>query len=81
MSSDLDQLLENGYFVLKNIIPSDFIDELTSISNKLLDEQSDQEMDEQKSTGSMIHISDDPFFANLISYKKCFRKTEKKWDI
>ena len=50
MSSDLDQLLENGYFVLKNIIPSDFIDELTSISNKLLDEQSDQEMDEQKST-------------------------------
>ena len=67
MSSDLDQLLEYGYFVLKNIIPSDLIDELTSITNKLLDEQSDQEIDEQKSTGSMIHIFEDPFFANLIS--------------
>ena len=77
MSSDLDQLLEYGYFVLKNIIPSDLIDELTSITNKLLDEQSDQEIDEQKSTGSMIHISEDPFFANLISYKNVLDKLKR----
>ena len=69
MSKEIDQLLEKGYLVLKKIIPLNFIDELILITNNLLNEQSDQERDEQKSTGSMINISKDPFFADLISYK------------
>ena len=77
MYNEIDQLLEKGYLVLKKIIPLNFIDELILITNKLLNEQSDQERDKQKSTGSMINISKDPFFADLISYKTVLETLKK----
>ena len=80
MSKEIDQLIEKGYLVLKKIIPLNFIDELILITNNLLNEQSDQERDEQKSTGSMINLSKDPFFADLISYKTVL-ETLKKFGI
>src|SRR3712207_6453159 len=44
------------------------LDELRTVTGRLLDEQSEEGKRRQRTTGSMIPVTRDPFFARLIAW-------------
>jgi hypothetical protein len=64
------QLIRDGYCLIENVLEDDMLDRLHKVSNGLLDNQSEAARAEQTSTGSMISVQADPFFAELVSYPR-----------
>ena len=62
------QLIEDGYCVCEQVLTPEMLEEVRNMSNKLLEAQSAEHFEEQRSTGSMISVYDDPFFAQLVAY-------------
>lgn len=63
------QLIEKGYCVFDQVLTSDMLARVVAASNGLLDAQDASHFEAQKSTGSLISVYDDPFFAELIAWQ------------
>ena len=63
-----DQLLRDGFCVCEQVLRPGMLERVRTVSDRLLDAQSQSHFTEQKSTGSMISVFDDVFFAELVSY-------------
>ena len=62
------QLIRDGYCVFEQVLMPEMLARVRGASDGLIDAQSADHFDEQKSTGSMISVYDDPFFADLVAY-------------
>ncbi|NKB71369.1 MAG: phytanoyl-CoA dioxygenase [Candidatus Latescibacteria bacterium] len=63
------QLLQEGFCVFESILDAAMLARVTQASNQLLDAQEAAHFEQQKSTGSLICIYDDPFFAELVGWQ------------
>ena len=61
-----DQLIQDGYCRLGSILENDMLDRLRTVTDRLLDDQSAA----QRSTGSMISVTEDALFAELVAYPR-----------
>ena len=62
-----EQLLSDGYCVLEQILSPEMLDRVRVASDDLIAAQPAEHF--YKSTGSMISVYDDPFFAELVAYQ------------
>ena len=62
------QLIRDGYCVFEQVLTPEMLARVRDASDGLLAAQSAEHFDDQKSTGSMISVYDDPFFADLVAY-------------
>ncbi len=60
------QLLRDGFCLFEGILDCDLLKQTRKISDALLDGQPPEHFEQQKSTGSMISVFDDPAFAELV---------------
>ena len=65
-----DKLVQDGYCRLGGVLESDMLDRLCTVTDRLLDEQSEDQHAAQRSTGSMISVTDDALFAELVAYPR-----------
>ena len=63
-----DQLLRDGFCVIEQVLKPTMLERVRNVSDRLLDAQPASHFAEQKSTGSMISVFDDLFFAELVAY-------------
>jgi len=66
-SAERQQLERDGFCVFDDVIDADLLQRTREISDGLLDAQSADHFQKQKSTGSLISVYDDPAFADLIA--------------
>ncbi len=67
---DADQrrkLLRDGFCLFEQVLDGRLLDRTRTIADALLDRQPPEHFEQQKSTGSMISVYDDPAFAELVS--------------
>ncbi len=62
------QLIRDGYCVFEQVLSPEMLARVRAASDGLLAAQSAEHFDKQKSTGSMVSVYDDPFFADLVAY-------------
>ena len=70
MSSKREQLIQDGFCVFKNVLTPEMVGRTNEASNRLLDAQDAEYFEAQKSTGSLISIYQDDFFAELVTWPK-----------
>ena len=70
MSSKREQLIQDGFCVFENVLTSEMVERTNEASNRLLDAQDAEYFEAQKSTGSLISIYHDDFFAELVTWPK-----------
>ena len=70
MPSKREQLIQDGYCVFENILTPEMVERTNAASNRLLDAQDAEYFEAQKSTGSLISIYNDDFFAELVTWPK-----------
>jgi hypothetical protein len=63
-----EQLITDGFCLAENVLDPDMLSRLQQTTNQLLDAQSDEKYDEQRSTGSMVDVGSHPIFAELVVY-------------
>ncbi len=63
------QLLRDGYCVLERILTPEMLVRVLDASEGLIAAQPAEHFERYKSTGSMISVYDDPFFAELVAYQ------------
>ena len=63
-----DQLLRDGFCVFEQVLQPDMLERVRTASDRLLDAQPASHFTQQKSTGSMISVFDELFFAELVAY-------------
>lgn len=61
-----DQLLNDGYCLIPNVLSPDMLAALRAVTDRLIDAQSNQHRERFRAQGSMIRMSDDAFFADVI---------------
>jgi len=64
-----EQLVEEGYCVVESVLDAEMLEAVRAASNALLDAQDPDHFEKQKSTGSLICVYDDPWFAELIAWQ------------
>ena len=64
-----EKLLRDGYCVLEQILSPEMLERVRVASDDLIAAQPAEHFDRYKSTGSMISVYDDPFFAELVAYQ------------
>jgi len=64
------QYIENGFCVLENILPDDYLGNIKRLCSEYLENVSDEHRKKQVSTGSLIDVSEIPELAELITYPK-----------
>lgn len=70
------QLLEDGYCLVPQVLSPDFVQELRNVTDRLIDEMTEEESRQQRSTGSMIPVVKDPVLARLIAHPPALRMVE-----
>ncbi|MAF09855.1 phytanoyl-CoA dioxygenase [Candidatus Poribacteria bacterium] len=66
-------LLEQGYCVAHDVLDSAMLRRVTHACDAALDALPPEHRQAQRSTGSMISVYDDPFFAELVSHPPALR--------
>ncbi len=64
-----NQLIRDGYCVFEQILDAEMLNRVRATSDNLLAAQDAEHFAAQKSTGSMVSVYDDPFFAELVAYQ------------
>jgi hypothetical protein len=64
-----EQLIEDGFCVFESILDADMIVRTTDASERLLNAQDAEHFEQQRSTGSLICVWNDPFFSELIGWQ------------
>jgi len=70
MSTERQQLERDGFCVFDNVLDDELLQRTRQASDRLLGAQSDEHFETQKSTGSLVSVYDDPFFAELVAAPK-----------
>ena len=70
MYSKREQLIQDGFCVFENVLTPEMVKRTNAVSNRLLDAQDAEYFEAQKSTGSLISIYNDDFFAELVTWPK-----------
>ena len=60
------ELFEKGYVKISNLIDKDLLTKTNNLTTNLVNQQSEEDKKKQVSTGSMISVSNDESFLNLI---------------
>ena len=68
-----DQLINDGYCVVEHVLKEAMLSQLRSVTDELLDAQTDDERDAHRSSGSMISVYKHSFFAELVVYPEALR--------
>ncbi len=66
-SAERQQLERDGFCVFDNVIDDGLLGRTREMSDRLLDAQKPEHFQQQKSTGSLVCVYDDPGFAELIA--------------
>lgn len=61
------QLDEEGYCVVPNVLPGDLLDRLREVTSRILAALPKEHEQDNRSTGSMVTVYEDPIFAELIA--------------
>ncbi len=67
------QLDREGFCVFETILDGQMLSRVRQASDRLLDVQDETHFRDQKSTGSLISVYDDPFFAELASFPNALK--------
>lgn len=71
------QMLErDGFCVFDDVLDADLLQRTRQVSDRLLDALPAEHFDKQKSTGSMVSVTEDPFFAELVAAPGALRALE-----
>lgn len=65
-----DQLIRDGYCRIAGVLEPEMLDRLRAVTDRLLDDQGEEHQAAQRSTGSMISVTDDALFAELVAYPR-----------
>jgi hypothetical protein len=68
--SHAEKLDRDGFCVFENIIEEPMLRQLRAITNALLDKKDEEHFKAWRSPGSMISLTEDPFFLDLIAHPK-----------
>ena len=68
-----DQLIADGYCVIKNVLKEEMLNRLRTVTDELLDAQTEDERDAYRSSGSMISVYMHPLFAELVVYPRALQ--------
>ena len=60
------KLLRDGFCLFERVLDCELLDQTRTIADALLDRQPPEHFEQQKSTGSMVSVYDDPAFAELV---------------
>ena len=63
------QMAEDGYCLIPNVLDQAFMCQLINVTTNVVAAISSAHREERKSTGSLVHIDADPFYAQLIAYE------------
>ncbi|MDA0336497.1 MAG: phytanoyl-CoA dioxygenase family protein [bacterium] len=66
-STERQQLERDGFCVFDSVLDDDLLRRTREASDRLLEAQSAEHFAIQKSTGSLVPVTDDPFFAELVA--------------
>ncbi|MBT6148528.1 MAG: hypothetical protein HOH74_24045 [Gemmatimonadetes bacterium] len=66
-STERQQLERDVFCVFDNVLDDGLLQRTRQASDRLLDAQSAEHFEKQRSTGSLVSVNDDPFFAELIA--------------
>ena len=58
--------MRDGFCLFEQVLDGELLDRTRAIADALLDRQRPEHFEQQKSTGSMISVYDDPAFADLV---------------
>ncbi|MEM7032222.1 MAG: phytanoyl-CoA dioxygenase family protein [Chloroflexota bacterium] len=64
-----DQLIEDGFCIFEKVLDAVMLAQVRQVSDHLLDDQAAEHFEAQKSTGSMVSVYDNPFFARLVAHQ------------
>ena len=67
------QLERDGFCVFDDVLDDDLLQRTRQVSDRLLDALPAEHLEKQKSTGSMVSVTDDPFFAELVAAPDALR--------
>ena len=71
-----DQLIADGYCVVENVLKEKMLTRLRTVTDELLDAQTEDERAAHRSSGSMISVYMDPLFAELVAYRRALQALE-----
>ena len=71
-----DQLIADGYCVIKNVLKQDILTRLRTVTDELLDAQTEDQRSAYRSSGSMISVYMHSLFAELVVYPQTLQALE-----
>ena len=71
-----DQLITDGYCVIENVLKEEILIRLRTVTDELLDAQTEDERAAHRSSGSMISVYMHPLFAELVVYPRALQALE-----
>ena len=71
-----DQLIADGYCVIENVLKEDMLTRLRTVTDELLDAQTEDQRSAYRSSGSMISVYMHSLFAELVVYPRVLQALE-----
>ena len=71
-----DQLIADGYCVIEGVLKEDMLTQLRTVTDELLDAQTEDQRAAHRSSGSMISVYMHPMFAELVVYPRALQALE-----
>ena len=71
-----DQLIADGYCVVENVLKEEMLTQLRTVTDELLDAQTEDERATHRSSGSMISVYTHSLFAELVVYPRALQSLE-----
>jgi hypothetical protein len=71
-----DQLIADGYCVIDNVLKDEMLTQLRTVTDELLDAQTEDQRDAYRSSGSMISVYMHSLFAELVVYPPALQALE-----
>ena len=71
-----DQLIADGYCVIENVLKEEMLTQLRTVTDELLDAQTEAQRAAHRSSGSMISVYMHPLFTELVVYPRALQALE-----
>ncbi len=71
-----DQLISDGYCVIENVLNGDMLSRLQTVTDELLDAQTEEQLAAHRSSGSMISVYMHSLFSELVVYPRTLLSLE-----
>ena len=73
MTTKMEQIIQDGYCVIEEILDSKMIKKLRLVSDSIIDQQDETHFIEHASQGCIISVTKHPFMAKLIAYPRTLK--------